>query len=84
MSMQKNFRPVVEAGSSYSSVIETEPGGANNVKWNGGSRTEASNVSGIRRDLRFYESYMNHRLNCKPTSDVELKYKRNDEIHLKS
>jgi hypothetical protein len=56
MAMQINLGPVVETGTPYGSIIESEARNTDNVQWGKGGGTEPSDVSGVRRDLRFDES----------------------------
>ena len=68
MSMQDYFWPIIEACSAHCSIVQTKPGGADNVKWSSGGSAESCDVAGVLRYLGLDESNINHE--C--SSEIEI------------
>src|SRR5262245_56643477 len=76
--MELNLRPIIEAGSSHSTIVQAKPGHPDDMERHLGGGTQASDVARVRWYLRFYKRDTDHR--CAKTISIT---KRNDELRLK-
>ena len=60
MPMKSDLIPIIQPSAPYSSIVEAKPGDADNVQGRHGGGAKPRDVSGILRNLRFYERHIEH------------------------
>jgi hypothetical protein len=65
-----DFRPVVQAGSAHSAIVETESGNAYNVQRNLSSRAQSGHTASVGRNLRLYKRHVDHELEFSKRVDL--------------
>jgi hypothetical protein len=60
MTLQQDFGPVIKPSTSHRTIVQAKAGDANDVQRGASRSAEASNVSSVRRNLRFDKCDVDH------------------------
>src|SRR5919106_4538048 len=86
MTRQLHLRPVIQSRSSQCAIVHAKPCDTDDVEWNVGSSTQASDVACVRWNLWFDERDTEHANKYRSNESYSTYHqttKRNDELRLK-